>query len=190
MKKLIIITMLCITGPSFAQVDIFTKYSPTESEIIPTISLFKKKKISEKLGLTGFAFANTKIAYALVGVTYSPKKWISIGLSGGIEKNDSSGYRLGSSIWLGHKKHSLLVIGEKGYGPSNYLYRATYKCQHSEAFHFGLTAWRFHGVGPIFGYTRNFEKLRNLDVTFWAAPTVDFEFNNTPRFIIGAKIYL
>jgi len=182
MKKLIFfIVLLAITSTTFAQMNVFARYTPEASDVLPTINYFGKKKISEKVNLTVFALANKGFAEILVGVTYSPKKWISIGVSTGIESSDA-GYRFGSSLWLGKDKNSLLVVAEKGKGQENYFYRATYKHQLTDKFHIGATAWRFHGIGPLAGY-----KIEELDVTLWIAPLYDAEFE-VPRLVLGTTI--
>ena len=151
--------------------------------ILVFLNYFGKKKISEKVNLTIFALANKGFAEILVGVTYSPKEWISIGISTGIESSDV-GYRFGSRLLLGKKKakNTLLVIMEKGKGGKNYFYRATYKHQLTDKFHIGATAWRFHGVGLLAGY-----KIKKLDATLWIAPLYDLEFE-VLRLVLGTTI--
>lgn len=182
MKKLILfIVLFQVTLSTFAQMNVFTRYTPETSDVLPTINYFGKKKISEKLNLTVFTLANKGFAEILVGVTYSPKKWISFGISTGIESSDA-GYRFGSSLWFGEGKNSLLIVAEKGKGKKNYFYRATYKHQLTDKIHVGATAWRFHGVGPLIGY-----KIKELDATLWITPLYDVEFE-VSRLVLGTTI--
>ena len=97
---------------------VFLRYTPEKSEVLPTITYFGKKKISDKFHLAIYTLVNKRFSEALVGFTYAPKKWIKIGLSSGIENNAISpvGYRFGSSLWLGKGKNSLFSIFEKGDG--------------------------------------------------------------------------
>lgn len=182
MKKLILsIVLFAITSTAFAQMNVFARYTPGTSDVLTTINYFGKKKVSEKVNLTIFALANKGFAEILVGITYSPEKWISLGASIGVEKSDK-GYRFGSSLWLGKDKNSLLIIAEMGGGKRNYFYRATYKHQLTDKFHIGATAWRFHGIGPLAGY-----KIKKLDATLWIAPLYDTEFE-VSRLVLGTTI--
>ena len=47
MKKLILfIALLAITSSTFAQMNVFARYTPETSDVLPTINYFGKKKIS------------------------------------------------------------------------------------------------------------------------------------------------
>jgi len=141
--------------------------------------IFAKKKISEKFDLTYFSLVGQKWSEALIGFSYSPKKWLSIGLSTGIEHNPAV-YRLGGSIWIGKGKTSLLMLGEKGDGKDNYFYKTILSYKASEKFTVGAIAWRFHGLGPVVKYTKD-------DLTLWFMPAYDLEFN-VQRLILGLSI--
>jgi len=124
MKKLILfIVLFTITATSFAQMKVFLRYTPERSEVLPTITYFGKKKISDKFHLAIYTLINKKFSEALVGFTYAPKKWIKIGLSSGIENSAATpvGYRFGSSLWLEKDKNSLFSIFEKGDGKDNFF---------------------------------------------------------------------
>ena len=160
MRKLILfIVLFTITTSSFAQMKVFIRYTPESSEVLPTVTYFGKKKISDKFYLAIYTLVNKRFSEVLVGFTYAPKKWIKIGLSSGIENSavSSAGYRFGSSLWLGKDKNSLFSIFEKGDGRDNFFYKTTYKHKISDRIHLGIVAWRFHGVGPLAFY--NIKKL-------------------------------
>ncbi|MDB9913871.1 hypothetical protein OAD06_06170 [Flavobacteriaceae bacterium] len=185
MKKLILfIVLFTITATSFAQMKVFLRYTPERSEVLPTITYFGKKKISDKFHLAIYTLINKNFSEALVGFTYAPKKWIKIGLSSGIENSAATpvGYRFGSSLWLEKDKNSLFSIFEKGDGKDNFFYKSTYKHKISERIHLGLVAWRFHGLGPLAFY--NIEKI---DSTLWITPLYDFEFE-VARVVLGTTI--
>jgi hypothetical protein len=179
MKNLIIFCFF-ITSIVSAQVDVFTRYTPESKELLPTITYYGEKDISQKVKMTAFALVNKGFSELLVGASYSPQEWVTLGLSLGVESNNS-GCRLGSSLWLEKNNHSLFVIGELGNGEGNYFYRATYKYK-INTYYLGATAWRFHGVGPTAGV-----QIKKLDTTVWIAPLYDMEFE-VPRLVIGTKI--
>ena len=184
-KNLILfIILITITAKSFAQMKVFLRYTPEKSEVLPTITYFGKKKISDKFHLAIYTLVNKRFSEALVGFTYAPKKWIKIGLSSGIENNAISpvGYRFGSSLWLCKDKNSLFSIFEKGDGKDNFFYKTTYKHKISDRFHLGLVAWRFHGIGPM-----AFCKIKKIDSTLWITPLYDFEFE-VARVVLGTTI--
>ena len=185
MKKLnLLIVLFAITASSFAQMKIWARYTPENSDILPTVTYFGKKKISDKFHLTIYALVNKNFSEALVGVAYSPKKWVKIGLSSGIENNSVSaaGYRFGSSLWLGKNKNSLFSIFEKGDGKDNYFYKTTYKYTFSDKLHLGLVAWRYHGIGPLATYN-----IKKIDSSLWVTPLYDFEFE-VARIVLGTTI--
>lgn len=181
MKKLVIFLAL-ILGCLYtsAQVEIYGRYTIGKT-IEPDINIYGVKKISEKFSFTYFALIEKNWAETCLGFAYSPKEWVSIGLSAGIETNPAI-YRLAGSIWFGKGKTSLLILGEKGDGKDNYWYKTVLSYKISEAFTVGAIAWRFHGVGPIVKYTP-----KKSDLTFWFLPAYDPEFK-AKRLIVGLSV--
>lgn len=181
---ILFIILITITTTSFAQMKVFFRYTLERSEVLPTITYFGKKKISDKFHLSLYTLVTKKFSEALVGFTYAPKQWIKIGLSSGIENSAATpvGYRFGSSLWLEKDKNSLFSIFEKGDGKDNFFYKTTYKHKISERIHLGIVAWRFFGLGPLALY--NIEKT---DSSLWITPLYDFEFE-VARIVIGTTI--
>ena len=163
-----------------AQLEVYGRYTIGES-VAPNINLFGTKKLSDKANLTAFFLVEEKFSEALVGISYSPSKHLSIGVSGGIE-NSPKLLRFGSSIWVGKNNTSLLLLGEKGNGKDNYWYKANLFQKLSDKLTVGATAWRFHGVGPNVRFT-----TKKLASTLWMMPAYDFEADKT-KVMIGWSI--
>ena len=162
-----------------AQLDSYIRFTEGAKPAF-NINYFGVKKISEKVNLTYFGLVEKNWSEALVGVSYSPATWMSVGASTGIEHGSS--IRLGGSLWFGKGKNSLLLLGEKGSGSDNYWYRANLYHKFSEKFTLGATAIRFHGVGPNLRYT-----VKKLNATLWLMPAYDFEFK-VSRLMTGVNV--
>ncbi len=174
---LLVLALSLVSSASFAQVTVYAKYS--NGKVIPCVTVFGTKKINDKISFTYFALIQKKWAEAYWGVAYSPVKWVSIGLSAGIEQNPAL-YRLAASLWLGKGNTSFLLLIEKGDGLDNYWYKATLTYQVTNNFFIGARAWRFNGVGPSVEY-----KFKDLKV--WLMPAYDFE-NKNSNLIVGVDI--
>jgi len=181
MKKLVAIMLFCLyVLTSYAQVGMYGRYT-INGKVEPSFNFYGEKKISEKVNLTYFALIEEKWSEALVGLSYSPVKWISLGLSTGIEHNPAI-IRFGGSIWIGKDKTSLLMLGEKGDGRDNYWYKTVLSYKASEQLTFCAMAWRFHGIGPVIKYTP-----KESDLTIWVMPAYDLEVN-AKRIILGLSV--
>ncbi len=181
MKKLAIIITVCLyTLTSYAQLEMYGRYT-VNGKVEPSFNLYGEKKISEKVNLTYFALVEEKWSEALVGLSYSPAKWVSVGLSTGIEHNPAI-IRIGGSIWLGKGKASLLMLGEKGDGQDNYFYKTVLSYKASEQFTVCAMTWRFHGIGPVVRYTP-----KKSDLTIWFMPAYDPEFK-AKRMMLGLSV--
>ncbi len=184
MKKYILIFLLAIIAwcNVSAQLMVHSRYTPSnDNEVLPVINYYASKPIANKINLTLFTTVNENFAQGLLGISYAPKKWLNIGMSVGIEQS-SSKYRFANSLWIGNENQSFLLWLEKGKGADNYFYRATYKYDFDRTF-LALNAWRFHGLGPMFGY-----KMKKLNQTqFWIAPLYDVELE-VARFVVGTTI--
>lgn len=182
MKKLIIVILCFCATASYAQLQMYGRYAINgNGKIEPDINLFGTKKLSEKVKLTYFALIEEKWSEALIGISYSPAEWMSLGLSSGVEHNPAI-YRFGGSIWLGRQKTSLLMLGEKGDGKGNYWYKTVLSYEFTDQFTFGAVAWRFHGVGPIVQYSP-----KKSDLAIWYMPAYDPEFK-TKKMMLGLSI--
>jgi hypothetical protein len=177
---MIVLITSMITAEAYSQIESYVRINKggsTEADI----NVYGEKKISPKFNLIYFALIEKTWAEGLVGISYSPKDWISVDLRIGIEQNPAL-YRIAGGIWTGKGNNSLLILWEKGKGNDNYWYRITPLHKFSERFSLGVRAWRFHGVGPIGIYT-----FPKVGVSLFLLPTRDFEFN-TNRLITGLLI--
>ncbi len=166
------------------QLQIFGRYT-FGGKVVPDINYFGTKKLPKGFGISYFLLVEPGWAEAYVGPTYSPKPWISIGLSAGIEQNKHI-FRGAGSLWLGHKKTSFLFLWEKGFGKGNYWYRATLSYQAEPSFSVGITAWRFAGIGPIFTY-----EIPKSDIKIWVMPAYDLEIKDihtNTRLVFGMNL--
>lgn len=182
MKKLFLLVVFAFFSASIfsqTQVEVFGKL--VEGTVTPDINVFATKKISEKVSLTAFTLVEEKWSEALVGVTYCPTSNLELGLSAGIEQNEAL-YRLGGSVWIGSGKTSLLILVEKGDGLDNYWYKSVVNYKVSEDLSVGISAWRFHGIGPVLKLA-----IKDLDCKVWINPAYDLEVNKT-KIMLGLDI--
>jgi hypothetical protein len=178
-KKILVLLFMAVPLFAHSQLEVYGKYTPGEP-VQPIVNYFASKKITDEVSFTFFGFIRQKWSQALVGIGFSPTNTFNLVVSAGIEHGTSSP-RYGLSIWKEKGKFSLLVLGELGAGNDNYLYKLNIFRKCSDRFTFGVTAWRFHGVGPNFRIS-----VKNLSTTFWSMPAYDFEFN-TARMMIGTS---
>jgi hypothetical protein len=180
MKKVLFFLLISVPFLAKAQLEAYGRYTAGGS-IEPNINYFGSKKITEKISLTFFGLVEQKWSEALIGATYSFSNSFNIGASAGIE-HGTHNPRYGASIWTGKGKTSFSILGEQGSGKSNYLYKANlfHKC--TDQFTLGVTAWRFHGVGPNFRFP-----ISKLSSTIWLMPAYDFEANKS-KLIIGVTM--
>jgi hypothetical protein len=183
MKKLIsllvVVVTIALSTTVYSQVQIFGKLS--DNKVTPDLNVFGTKKISEKVNLTYFALVEEKWSEGLLGVSYSPEDFINLGVGVGIESNPAL-YRLCASVWVGKGNTSLLILGEKGDGPTNYWYKATADYKLSESFSASLIAWRFIGIGPAANIS-----IKKFDSKLWLFPAYDFE-SKKPSLTLGLDI--
>jgi hypothetical protein len=180
MKKKLILLLFSLPFFAQAQLETYVRYT-ADGSVEPNINYFGSKKITEKISLTFFGLIEQKWSEALIGATYAPSNSFSIGASTGIEQGTNSP-RFGASIWTGKGKISFSVLGELGSGKDNYLYKANLFHQYNDQFTLGITAWRFHGVGPNLRFT-----IPKLFSTVWSMPAYDFEAGK-PKFMIGVRV--
>ena len=180
MKTLVTLVLIVCALNSYSQIEFYSRYTIGGS-VEPDINIYGEKKISPKFNLTYFAMVEEKWSEALVGFSYSPLKWMTVGLSTGIEHNPAI-YRFGGSLWLGNPKTNLLSLVEQGKGKDNYWYKICLSKEFLPGFRAGLMAWRFHGIGPMLNYNP-----KKSDLTFWILPCHDFEYD-ADRVIIGVNI--
>lgn len=183
MKKIIVLLIVIFFGfKSYSQLEVYARYTEG-GKVDPDINLYGTKKISAKWDLTYFALVEQAWSEALVGVSYSPKDWISFGGMVGIEQNPAL-YRFLGSIWLGKGKKSFLALYEKGNGTDNYWYKITASYEVTEKFTLGARAWRYNGVGPVGTLL-----IKKLGTSVWIMPMYDFEVQKK-RVSLGVSIKL
>ncbi|MFA6083672.1 hypothetical protein [Mucilaginibacter sp.] len=180
MKKIFALLLISLPFLAHAQLEVYGRYTAGGS-VEPNINYFGSKKVTEKISLTFFGLIEQKWSEALIGATYAPSKSFSIGASTGIEQGTSSP-RFGASILTGKGKTSFAILGELGSGKDNYLYKANLFHNYSNQFTLGVTAWRFHGVGPNFRFN-----IPKLSSTIWLMPAYDFEANKS-KLMVGVRL--
>ncbi len=183
MKKYIVLLVISIiASKAAAQLEVYGQFNQS-GQVVPDINIYGEKKISTKINLSYFALVEQKWSEALVGIIYSPNKYISIGAMTGIEQNPAL-YRFYGSLWLGKDKTSLSLLFEKGHGTDNYWYKHTLSYKVSDNFIIAARAWRYNGVGPLAIYS-----IKKLGIAPFAMPAHDFE-SGKNRLIVGVDITL
>jgi hypothetical protein len=151
-----------------AQLELYGKYSRNGS-VEPIINFNGSKPINKKFSLTFFALVRKTWSQALIGISYSASKVVTISAGAGIEHGKSAP-RYSASVFIKGNHNTLLVLGELGNGKNNFLYKVNAFHQLNEHVIFGATSWRYHGTGPNLRYL--FLKLHS---TVWLMPAYDFE---------------
>ncbi|MBG6236254.1 hypothetical protein IWX76_002835 [Pedobacter sp. CAN_A7] len=163
-----------------AQLELYGKLTETGS-FEPVINYSGNKVITEKLSISFFGLIRKSWSQALIGLSYSPYKSITLSSGMGIEYGKNSP-RYTASLFLKQKRTSLLILGELGSGEDNYLYKINLFHQLTEQLSLGGSAWRYHGLGPNF---RLF--IPELQSTIWAMPAYDLDAKQS-RFMIGISL--
>jgi hypothetical protein len=180
MKNILILLLIFFPLLAEAQLEVYGRYT-AGGTVEPDINYFLSKKITQKIALTFFGLVEQKWSEALAGATYSPSSVFSIGASAGIE-HGTRVPRFAASIWTGKGSTSLFIWGELGSGKDNYLYKANLFHKYTDRFTLGVTAWRFHGIGPNFRVT-----VPELLSTIWAMPAFDPEADEV-KLMIGISV--
>ena len=184
MKKLIIIALVALFSAISvsSQVSVFTKFSDNGTTT-PCATIFGTKKLADKTSFTYFALVTDGWAEAMLGASYAPEAWVSLGLNCGLEQQpEHMSFRAGGSLWLGKGSMSLVALVEKGEGSENYWYKTTAAYSLSKSISIGARAWRFTGFGPLFEY-----KTGKMISKIWVMPAHNFE-NNMNNLVVGIDI--
>jgi hypothetical protein len=182
MKKIFTFLLVVLPFLAQAQLEVYVRYAAHASPA-PDLNFFKTRKIMDKVSLTFFGLVEQKWAEALIGISYSPSDFLTLGISAGME-HGTSDPRFSASIRAAREKVSFLFLGESGSGAGNYLYKTSLFYNYSKWFTFGLTAWRYHGVGANLRLY-----IPAYKITVWAMPAYDIE-SDAERLIIGSCINL
>ena len=164
------------------ELEVYGRYT-VGSEVEPSFCLMADAEVSEQVDLTYLAITEEEWAESLFGFKYSPARWVTLGLSTGLEYAPT-GLRSRGSAWFGKGRNSLSLWGEMGEDKESHQYRVALAYRTSECLTVEAAAWRFHGIGPVVRYTP-----KKSDLTIWVMPAHDPEFRET-RIILGLCIRL
>lgn len=180
MKKVLVLLLISLPCTLYAQLDMYVRHTEGASPAF-NINYYGSRKLSEKFSLNYFGLLEKNWGEGLVGVSYSPIPYFSVGTMIGME-HGSDKPRYFASLWAGKGKTSLLAMAEKGAGAGNYWYRVNLYHKVSDSFTVGLTSFRFNGTGPNIRYT-----IPKSPYTIWTIPGYDFEFHQK-RLMVGINI--
>ena len=178
MKNLFLIAVLLLTNQLIAQVTVTVHHydyfntSNNFKNIRSTVSVFARKPLGPKLAVTSFSLVNKKWGESLVGLEYSPFKWLSIEGEVGIESNiEYYGYkknviRRAEIITVATNKFLFLGTFEQGSMPWFDL-RSFYLVIQ---FGLGVMGSQYYGVGPVVQY-----HIGKSPFTIWASSIYDWE---------------
>ncbi len=142
-----LITLVFLAAPAVAQttgsVQIWNNLDM--STVQPQVQILTSTPITEKVGIQTWTLTSKGWSEALVGLSFSPEKWVSVVPSLGLE-TDADPLRAGLDIWLGGSGYSLLFLQE--YGGSGYWYRVVATHQFNQKTRVGVNGSRFFGWGP------------------------------------------
>jgi hypothetical protein len=165
---------------SFAQLELYGKFN-SDSSIEPIIDYGGSKAINSKLSVIYFGLVRKEWSQALIGLSYVASNSLVFSSSIGIEQGKNSP-RYAGSIWMQKNKTSLLLLGELGGGKDNYLYKINLFNQLTDEFSFGVSFWRYHGLGPNFRLL-----IPCIESTIWIMPAYDIEINQE-RVMVGITL--
>lgn len=103
------------------------------------------KKAGSQVGSSVWFLATENYWEVYAGPTWSPREWIELGASAGLEK-DAQPWRVEQSLWLGHGRNSALVIVEEG--GSGLWFKVTIDRAIIKKLTIGYEDQRFAGRGP------------------------------------------
>lgn len=182
MKKILVLLLITSPFAAPAQLEVYARYS-AGGYPEPDINYFGVKKLTGKISLTFFGLVEQKWSEALIGLSFVPLKSWTVGISAGIE-NGTNRPRFSAGIRTEKGKTSFNLLGELGSGKDNYLYKANLFYQYTGWLTFGLTAWRYHGVGPNLRF-----RIPQYPPAIWVMPAYDVE-TNTSRLMFGISMNL
>ncbi|MCQ6958396.1 hypothetical protein [Mucilaginibacter aquariorum] len=167
-KLLLCFLFLNVATPARAQLEVYGKFR-AGGAFEPVIDYNGTKLINDKFSIIYFGLIRKTWGQALISLSYSPTKKISVSAGMGIE-HASNSPRYTASFFTRSDRTTFLLLGELGSGNSNYLYKMNLFHQYTDQFTFGATAWRYHGLGPNFRWL-----VPKLQTTLWAMPAYDID---------------
>ncbi len=178
--KLLCLLLFFIPALAPAQLEVYGKFTE-HSAFEPVINYAGNKIITEKLSITFFGLIRQSWSQALIGLSYSPYKFLTLSSGMGIEHGKHAP-RYTASIFLKQKRTSLLLLEELGSGKDNYLYKVNLFHQVTDQFTFGGSAWRYHGLGPNFRFL-----IPEIQSTIWVMPAYDLDIEQA-RLMVGLSL--
>ena len=116
-----------------------------KSDITPQVDVYSTKKFNDSLGIFAWLLIGQQWSEGLVGVMYTPKNWLELGLGYGLEHDENPGRYVGQIV-LVHGPASLAIIGENGGSGSWYKIEGLVDLRRN--FSLGIIGQRFVGLGP------------------------------------------
>jgi hypothetical protein len=141
------------------------------------LKAFLTQARDERWGWFAFTEAKQTYAQAYAGPTYSPKKWLQVGLGIGLEQ-DQNPLRVGGFLWAGHGRYSLLTIQE--HGGSGRWYRTEANFQALERLGLGAMHQKGYGLGPRIQF-----QIPRSPIVLWAAALRDNDAQTGKRSVHG-----
>lgn len=178
MKKLLFIAVIFLTNQLIAQVTVtvhhydYFNLSANFKNTRSTVSVFARKPLSPKLAVTSFSLVNKKWGESLIGLEYSPFKWLSIEGEVGIESNIE---------YYGYRKNVIRRAGILTVATSKFLFLGTFE-QGSmpwfdlrsfylvKQFGLGVMASQYYGMGPVVQY-----HIGKSPFTLWTSWIYDWD---------------
>ncbi|MBI2064184.1 MAG: hypothetical protein HYT66_00515 [Candidatus Yanofskybacteria bacterium] len=167
---LTVVVLVLLASPAFAQSStslwVEGQIISSDGEISPWTNSLVSRKFDEKLGMFVLSQNGERWAQAYVGPTYSPSSWLQVGAGLGIEQADNP-VRLGSFVWMGRGRYSLLSIYEDG--GSGHWYKSELNIKAAGWLGAGAIVQHMLGVGP-----RVELNIPRTPVMVWGAPLYDW----------------
>jgi len=160
MKKLFLIPILLIANHLFGQLSVslhhydYYDFSAVKKNIKSTVSVYVKQDIGSSFKFTSFCLVNNKWGESLIGLEYSPFKWLSLEGEVGIETNiESYGYRrnlIRRAELVTVATNKFIFLGTFEQGSLNWFdLRMFYMLRQTGI---GAMASQYYGLGPIVLY--------------------------------------
>jgi len=170
---LVVIFILCFAATARAQTQGWVEGQGTIAKgddggrkVSPTAALMLQKPMGAGIG--GFAFASVTKGFGQIyaGPTYSPAKWLELGIGAGLQDNGQ--FRTGGYAWTGGGVGYVLALGEYS-REGGWWYKGIAALRPIKPLAIGGYIQRFAGVGPYVEI-----KIDNqvLPITLWTSPVM------------------
>ncbi|MCF8369979.1 MAG: hypothetical protein K9H64_00050 [Bacteroidales bacterium] len=155
MEKLLLIPFLFIVSQVFAQVSVsvhhYDYYNISANKVRPTMSMYVKKDLRKSLKLTSFTLLNNNWGESLIGLEYSPKKWLMLEIQVGMETNtEAYGYkknliRTAQILTVSTRKFVFLGFNQQG----SFNWFGVQMFYLMKQLGIGAMASQYSGLGPV-----------------------------------------